>query len=38
MVHLQINVPIKDLVLEGILVYDPRGKQGKWNPHVFESV
>ncbi len=31
-------MPIKDLVLEGILVYDPRGKQGKRNLHVFESV
>ncbi len=31
-------MPIKDLVLESILVYDPRGKQGKGNPHVFESV
>ncbi len=31
-------MPIKDLVLEGILVYDPRGKQGKGNLHVFKLV
>jgi hypothetical protein len=36
--HVSSNVPIKDSVLEGILVYDPRGEQGKRNPHVFESV
>jgi hypothetical protein len=37
-VHLQINLSVKDLVREGILFYDPRGKQGKRNPHVFKSV
>jgi hypothetical protein len=37
-VHLQINVSVKDLVHEGILFYDPRGKQGKRNPHIFKLV
>ncbi len=38
MLHFQINMSLEDFVLQGILFDNPRGKEGKRNVHVFESV